>query len=69
MKLIESIGRVLAGNPAVSSAFLTVMRLVFPALAILILYRCARSLLTFRKQPEIWAWLNIGGETSLPVTH
>ena len=69
MNFVQSIGSALANNPAISSAFLTVMRYVFPALAFCVLFRCGKSLLTFRKQPEIWAWLNIGGETSLPVTH
>lgn len=45
------------------------MRFLFPVLVFLVLFRCAKSLLTFRKQPEIWAWLNIGDEASLPVTH
>ena len=45
------------------------LRFVFPVLMFWILFRCARSLLTFRRQPELWAWLNVGGETSLPVTH
>lgn len=69
MKWIEAIGSALANNEMISTVFLTVMRFVFPVLIFLVLYRCARSLLTFRRQPEIWAWLNIGGETSLPVTH
>ncbi|MEA4964454.1 MAG: FtsW/RodA/SpoVE family cell cycle protein [Oscillospiraceae bacterium] len=69
MKFFEAIGSALANHETVSTAFLTAMRFVFPVLIFLVLYRCARSLLTFRKQPEIWAWLNIGGETNLPVTH
>lgn len=40
-----------------------------PLLALLVLERCARSMLTFRKQPEIWAWLNIAGEATVPITH
>ncbi|MBQ1281534.1 MAG: FHA domain-containing protein, partial [Oscillospiraceae bacterium] len=69
MEFIESIGRLLAGNASVAALFTTLMRFVFPLLAFLILFRCARSLLTFRRQPEIWAWLNIAGMTSRPVTH
>ena len=33
----------------------TVVRFLLPVLALLILIRCAKSLLTFRKEPEIWA--------------
>ena len=69
MNLIQSIGKELSNNPVISAGFLTVMRFFFPVLVFIVLFRCAKSLLTFRKQPEIWAWLNIGGETSLPVTH
>jgi cell division protein FtsW (lipid II flippase) len=46
-----------------------VARFVFPVLAFLIVYRCAKSLLSFRKEPEIWAWLCLPDGTRLPVTH
>lgn len=46
-----------------------VLRYVFPVLALVILGRCARSLLTFEKEPEIWAWLAGPGETRFAVTH
>ncbi|MCQ2418439.1 MAG: FtsW/RodA/SpoVE family cell cycle protein [Clostridia bacterium] len=46
-----------------------ITRYLFPILAILILVRCIRSLLSFRKEPEIWGWLNVNDETLLPVTH
>lgn len=35
----------------------TVLRLVFPVLALIILVRCAISLLGFQKEPEIWGTL------------
>ncbi len=47
----------------------TVMRYVFPVLALLILGRCAVSLLTFRKEPEVWANLSAPDGTSFQVTH
>lgn len=46
-----------------------VLRYIFPVLALVILGRCARSLLTFEKEPEIWAWLAGPGETRFAVTH
>lgn len=52
-----------------ANLFTQITRYVFPVLAILILLRCIRSLLSFRKEPEIWGWLNINDETLLPVTH
>ena len=52
-----------------ADGFNAVMRFVFPVLAFLIVYRCAKSLLSFRKEPEIWAWLCLPDGTRLPVTH
>lgn len=49
--------------------FNEVSRYLFPILAIIILIRCIRSLLSFKKEPEIWGWLNLNDETLLPVTH
>ena len=31
------------------------LRYVFPLLALVILIRCGRSLLMFRREPEVWA--------------
>ena len=45
------------------------LRYVFPVLALVILGRCAKSLLTFEKEPEIWAWLAGPGESRFAVTH
>lgn len=42
---------------------------VFPVLALGILVRCAVSLLTFRREPEVWAWLTTPDGTHIPVTH
>lgn len=52
-----------------ATVYNTVLRFVFPALALWILLRCIRSLLSFRKEPEIWGWLNLTGGILLPVTH
>ncbi len=52
-----------------SDSFNAIMRFVFPLLAFIIVYRCAKSLLSFRKEPEIWAWLCLPDGTRLPVTH
>jgi len=44
-----------------------VMRYLGPALAALILLRCAIPLLTFRQEPEVWGWLIMpdGGRKAL----
>lgn len=45
------------------------LRFAFPALALVILGRCVYSLLTFRREPEIWAWLIGPGDKRYAVTH
>ena len=47
----------------------TALRYVFPVLALAILVRCAISLLTFRKEPEIWGHIAFEDGSRLPVTH
>ena len=47
----------------------SVLRYAVPVLAFLLLYWCLKPLLTFRKEPEIWAWLCLADETRLPITH
>ena len=47
----------------------TVLRLVFPVLALMILVRCAISLLGFQKEPEIWGHIAFEDGSRLPVTH
>ena len=42
---------------------------LFPVLALGILLRCAVSLLTFRPEPEVWAWLTTPDGAHIPVTH
>ena len=49
--------------------YLAVMRYLAPALALILLWRCGRPLLTFRKEPEIWAWLAIKDGDRIPITH
>lgn len=46
-----------------------VLRYVFPVLALIVLWRCARSLLGFRKEPEVWAFLAMPDGDRLPVNH
>ena len=64
--LLDSIGHI---HPVYISAFVAVMRFAAPALAAIILWRCCKGLLTFKKEPEVWAWLQISGGKKVPVTH
>ena len=69
---LNSIGeffRTLTTNLDFVTAYGAVLRYVFPVLALIILVRCAKSLLKFKREPEIWAWLCLPDGTRLPVTH
>ena len=46
-----------------------VLRYAAPALILILLWRCAKPLLTFRREPEIWAWLYMTDGTKVPITH
>lgn len=46
-----------------------VLRYGAPILTLFLLLRCLKPLLTFRREPEIWAWLCLGDGTKLPITH
>ena len=59
-----------AGNFAgMGGAVTTVLRLLFPVLAVLILVRCGISLLAFHTEPEIWGHHAFEDGSRLPVTH
>ncbi len=45
------------------------MRYIAPAIAFILLLRCAWPLLTFRREPEIWARLVLPNGKKLPVNH
>ena len=55
-----------AGFAAVYS---DILRYILPLAALLILGRCGRSLLAFRREPEVWAWLASPSGDRIPVTH
>ena len=62
-KLLTADGLTAAG------LYWAVVRFLLPLLAFWVLFRCAKPLLTFRREPEIWAWLNLPDGNQLPITH
>lgn len=54
---------------AYHNVLVAVMRWAAPIIALLLIGRCLRPLLTFRREPEIWGWLCLDDGTRLPVTH
>ncbi len=54
---------------ALSTEYIAFLRYAVPVLTALLLLRCALPLLTFRREPEIWAWLNMPDGTQVPIIH
>ena len=52
-----------------SNVLVGILRFGAPILAFILLLRCLKPLLTFRREPEIWAWLCLTDGTKLPITH
>ena len=52
-----------------AAVFLSVSRYLVPALGVWLLLHCARPLISFRREPEIWAWLKFTDGTQVAVTH
>ena len=54
---------------ATLNVYIASMRWVIPIMAAILLFRCIRPLLTFRREPEIWGWLCVANGKKLPITH
>ncbi len=65
----ELIGMFAQAGEKYLDIYIALMRYIAPALAAFLLLRCASPLLTFRREPEIWAWLCLEGGKKLPITH
>ena len=53
----------------ITRVYLALMRYAGPIIVLVLLLRCAVPLLTFRRDPEIWAWLIREDGVRLPITH
>ena len=51
------------------NVYIGILRYAAPILVAVLLLRCFRPLLTFRKEPEIWAWLMMADGKKIPITH
>ena len=67
--LLDSLTGLLAAYPLAGEWYMAFVRFLFPALAVLILYRAVRSLLRIPHTPENWGQLSLPNGTSLPLTH
>ena len=66
MELLESLTR---SQALMGNGYIGILRYLVPVVSALLLLRCVWPLLTFRREPEIWAWLNMPDGTQIPITH
>jgi len=60
----------LSVDPAMlASEYIGFLRYALPVLSILLMLRCFLPLLTFRREPEIWAWLVMSDGKKRAITH
>lgn len=69
LEFLSRLGEYAMGLVDLGTAVTTVLRFIFPVLTVLILIRCAISLLGFRKEPEIWGHIAFEDGSRLPITH
>lgn len=68
--IFRTVSEFLQGSGAgAADVFCTLWRYLAPLLGLLLLWRCAKPLLRFRREPEVWAWLVMPNGEQLPVTH
>ena len=67
--LLARLAALLGDYPLISAWYTSVVRFLFPVLALLILARSIRSLLNVPHTPEIWAYLTLPNGLSEPLTH
>ncbi len=60
---------VLTVDPSLADIINGGLRILMPVVAILILVRCALSLLRGKNKPEIWAYLKYPDDSYKPITH
>ena len=49
--------------------YVSFLRYAAPILAFILLWRCLKPLLSFKREPEIWAWLHMADGTDHALTH
>ena len=67
--LLDGLTAFLAAHPLAVEWYTAFVRFLFPALAVLILYRAIRSLLKIPRTPETWGQLSLPNGAPIPLTH
>ena len=67
---MDQILELLQGLPIdFSNVYIALLRIIAPMLMVLLLWRAGKPLLSFKKEPEIWAVLRFADGTGKPVIH
>ena len=56
-------------QPTYVNVYIGVLRWLIPILSAVMLFRCIRPLIAFRREPELWGWIVLSDGTEIPVTH
>ena len=67
--MAELIAVLQSAQATYSNVLVAVLRYLAPVLALILMLRCIKPLITFRREPEIWAWLCLTDGKKLPITH
>ena len=67
--LLDPIMELLLAHPLLGEWYMAFVRFLFPALAVLILFRAIRSLLKIPHTPETWGQLSLPNGTAILLTH
>ena len=67
--LLDHVTAFLHTYPLIEAWYTTVVRFIFPVLALLILTGMIRSLWNVPHSPEIWAKLRLPDDELIPLTH
>jgi len=65
----EALLSLLSDRGLLAGEYIGFLRLAMPVITLLLLLRCCLPLLTFKREPEIWAWLNMSDGAQIPITH
>ena len=67
---MEELIRILAqAKASYLDVYIGFLRYAAPVLAFILLWRCLKPLLFFKREPEIWAWLHMADGTKHALTH
>ena len=68
-QLLDRLTALLAEKPLIGAWYTTVVRFVFPLLALMILVGAIRSLWKVKPPDEVWGYLVLRNGARLPITH